>query len=171
MSASTAGEEEGENVMTETMGGVDWAAALADIEARIAKLQGVADGIRDMLAASGSGAAPTGGGPGGGGGGSVKPDTFLKLSIPDATKKLLDMTRSKQSTQEVMDALVKGGLPPSKYNTIYSILARRASQVGDIINMKGDWALAEWYPNHVRKPKKATDGAEGTKKENEKATA
>jgi hypothetical protein len=130
--------------------GVDWSAALADVEARIAKLQAVADGIRDMLSASGgSPTAPTGGGPSGG----IRPDAFLKMSIPDATKKHLEGVRQKQSTQEVIDALQKGGLPPSKYNTVYSILSRREKQVGDIINMKGDWALAEWYPNHRPKAK------------------
>lgn len=110
--------------------------------------------------------------------GRVKPpsrahtNTFLKLSIPDATKKLLEMVRTKQSTQEVMDALEKGGLPPSKYNTVYSILSRREKQVGDIINMKGDWALAEWYPNHRPKAKKDSGADEkNTKKDAEKATA
>lgn len=147
--------------------GVDWAAALEDIEARIAKLQGVAAGIREMLA--GSSTPVPGGGPSGGG--SIKPDTFLKLSIPDATKKLLEMTRAKQSTQEVMDALEKGGLPPSKYNTVYSILSRREKLVGDIINMKGDWALAEWYPNHRPKAKKDAAEDKNGKKEQEKATA
>ena len=155
---------------TET-GGVDWAAALADIEARIAKLQSLADGIRHMLANSTPGGAPTGSG--GGPGGGIKPDAFLKMSIPDATKKLLETVRQKQSTQEVMDALVKGGLPPSKYNTVYSILSRRASQVGDIINMKGDWALAEWYPNYRKgKPSKdAADNGQADEKGEGKATA
>jgi len=78
------------------------------------------------------------------------------LSIPDATKKLLEMTRAKQSTQDVMDALEKGGLPPSKYNTVYSILARRERQVGDIINMKGDWALKEWSRTIDRRKKLRT---------------
>ena len=149
---------------------VDWAAALADVEARIAKLQIMAESIREFMAAGNL--SPLPGGPGGGGGG-IRPDAFLKMSIPEATKKLLEMTRVKQSTQEVMDALEKGGLPPSKYNTVYSILSRRATQVGDIINMKGDWALAEWYPNYRKgKPKDAENGADdkGAKKD-EKATA
>lgn len=134
--------------------GIDYAAVLADIEARIAKLEATADGIRDIMAA-GSG---TVGGPSGPRGGGIQPDSFLGMSIPDATKKALEMTRTKMSTQEVMEAIVKGGLPPSKYNTVYSILARRASQVGDIVNMKGDWALADWYPNH--RPKAKTKDAE-----------
>jgi hypothetical protein len=69
-----------------------------------------------------------------------------------------------------MDALVKGGLPPSKYNTVYSILMRREKSVGDIINMKGDWALAEWYPNHRPKAKSAPKDTEGENAA-EKATA
>lgn len=150
---------------------VDWApAALADIEARIAKLQTLADGIRELMAAAGVTPTAPGGGPGGG----IRPDAFLKMSIPDATKKYLETVRQKQSTQEVMDALQRGGLPPSKYNTVYSILSRRANQVGDIINLKGDWALAEWYPNHRPKAKAKGDAAvesNGDEKDEKQATA
>ena len=69
----------------------------------------------------------------------------------------LEGVRQKQTTREVMDALEKGGLPPSKYNTVYSILRRRENEVGDIINMKGDWALQEWYPNYRNKKSSATE--------------
>jgi len=143
--------------MSAETGAVDWVAALAEIEAEIAELQATADVIRGRIARSG-GVAPS---PGGGPGGTIRPDSFLKMSIPDATKKLLETTRTKQSTQDIMAALVKGGLPPSKYNTVYSILSRRRDQVGDIINMKGDWALAEWYPNHRPKAKAAKDADAG----------
>jgi hypothetical protein len=49
--------------MSAEQGTVDWAAALADIEARIAKLQATADTIREVLLASGSPTLPGGGGP------------------------------------------------------------------------------------------------------------
>lgn len=157
--------------MSTEHGAVDWAAALAEIEAEISRLQAAADVIRERIAKSGGTFTP-GSGPGGG----IKPDAFLKMSIPDATKKHLATVRQKQSTQEVMDALQKGGLPPSKYNTVYSILSRRERQVGDIINLKGDWALAEWYPNYRKG--KGKDAAENgaadekdAKKDDEKATA
>jgi hypothetical protein len=146
---------------------MDVATALADIEAQIAKLQSAAEVLRDILARTGGGPVKGGGGPGSG----IRPDTFLKMSIPDGTKKLLEMTREKQSTQAVMDALVKGGLPPSKYNTVYSILARREKNVGDIINMKGDWALAEWYPNYRKGKAKDTENGDNGRKDTEKATA
>jgi hypothetical protein len=154
---------------TET-GAVDWAAALAEVEAEIAKLQEHADFIRARIA-RGGGTVPTGG-PGGGGG--IRPDSFLKMSIPDATKKYLETVRQKQSTQEIIDALERGGLPRSKYNTVYGILARRERQQGDIINMKGDWALQEWYPNHRPKTKGAAKDSqigENAKEPEKKATA
>ena len=156
--------------MSNEIGAVDWAAALAEIEADIAKLQATADVIRERMARSG--VAPV---PGGGPGGGVRHDAFLKMSIPDATKKLLEIRRAKQSTQEVMDALEKGGLPPSKYNTVYSILSRREKQVGDIVNIKGDWALSEWYPNYRKGDKggagKDAENGAADEKDESKATA
>jgi len=119
-------------------------AILADIDARIAKLQTTREGILELMAASGTT-------PGSGPGGKIAHDAFLKMSIPEATKKYLGSVRAKKSTQEVMKALEEGGLPPSKYTTVYAILRRRENQVGDIINMQGDWALTEWYPNHKKK--------------------
>jgi hypothetical protein len=77
-----------------------------------------------------------------------------------------------------MTALQAGGLPESKYSTVYAILRRREKQVGDIINMKGDWALQEWYPNYRKKSSTSEDAAEDdtkeitdTKEEKKSATA
>ncbi len=71
--------------------------------------------------------------------------------------------RKKLSTQEVMTALEAGGLPPSKYSTVYAILRRRENVIGDIINLKGDWALQEWYPNHRKKSSTSEDDGEEAK--------
>lgn len=139
----------------------DWMdTAIADLEARKAKIDAAIATIRELQSQGGGAVVP---GPGGSGG-APKPGAFLKMSIPDATKKHLEAVRQKQSTQELIDALEKGGLPRGKYNTVYSILARRQRQVGDIINMQGDWALAEWYPNY--RPSKSTRGG-GEKKTDE----
>lgn len=142
------------------------AATLATIEAKIAKLQSAADTIRELMAAEG-----IEGGPSSGPGGGVKPGAFLKLSIPDATKKHLEGVRQKVSTGELIKALVQGGLPESKYNTVYSILRRREKQVGDIINMQGDWALSEWYPNYRKGKATAKDAENGSAVENGDAKA
>jgi hypothetical protein len=166
---------EGEDVMSSETGAVDWAAALAEIEAEIATLQATAEVIRGRIGRAGGIAPQPGGGgsrPGGGGGGGVRPDAFLKMSIPDATKKHLENAREKQSTAVLLDVLEKGGLPRPKYNTLYSILARRQRVVGDIINMQGDWALAEWYPNYRPKAKAGKDVENGAVKDaDKKATA
>jgi hypothetical protein len=52
---------------------------LADIEERIAKLQTTADGVRQIMAMSGTS-------PSGGSGGKIAHVAFLKMSIPDAPK-------------------------------------------------------------------------------------
>jgi hypothetical protein len=134
---------------------VNWEAALADIDARIAKLQATREGIMMILSQGGT-TIPDGGGS------TVSPSAFLGMSIPDAAKKHLSTVKGKRSTQALIDALVAGGLPPAKYTTVYNILTRRQKLVGDIVNMKGDWGLAEWYPNH-RFTKSAKDGDEESK--------
>jgi hypothetical protein len=162
-------EQEADIVMSTESSAVDWAAALAEIEAEIVKLHATADVIRERIA-RGGGATPLPGG-GGSGGGGVRSGAFLKMSIPEATKKHLESAREKQSTAVLLDVLEKGGLPRPKYNTLYSILARRQKVVGDIINMQGDWALAEWYPNYRPKAKSAKDSDSEKKDADKKATA
>jgi hypothetical protein len=119
---------------------INYKAVLADLEAKKAQIESAISAIKMIAAQAGN----TGPGPGSG----VGPSAFLKMSIPDATKTLLETTKQKHSTQAVIDALVAGGLPKSKYTTVWGILSRRAKKVGDLINMQGDWALAEWYPNY-----------------------
>jgi hypothetical protein len=139
---------------------IDYEAVIADLEAKKAHIESTIAALRVISGMAGLGIGPTPGSPSGGGGGSVingtKPaaDAFLGKSIPEAAKIYLTSQRRKLSTQELMDAMEAGGLPGSKYNTVYAILARRENKVGDIVNIKGDWALAEWYPNYVKKPKK-----------------
>jgi hypothetical protein len=145
-------------------GPINYEAVLADIDARIAKLQTTREGILELMAATGS--TPTGGS-----GGKVAHDAFLQMSIPDATKKYLNTVRQKKDTQSIIDALEQGGLPRSAYNTVYAVLRRREKQVGDIINMKGDWALAEWFPNYNKKKAAADDAEETETAEEEKKDA
>lgn len=137
---------------------IDYEAVLADLESKKAHLESAIAAIRAIAGMSGLGGSPNPNTPGGGGGGVVNgkpaPDAFLGKSIPEAARMTLTSMRRKLSTQEIMDAMEAGGLPGSKYSTVYAILRRRESQVGDIVNIKGDWALAEWYPNYVRKPAK-----------------
>jgi hypothetical protein len=129
---------------------INYEAVLADLESRKTQIEAAITGIRLILGQAGTG-SPSGP-PGGGGHTGATPahDAFIGLSIPEAAKKHLTAVRKKLSTQELMAAMEAGGLAPSKYNTVYAILRRREYVIGDIINMKGYWGLAEWYPNHRR---------------------
>jgi hypothetical protein len=141
---------------------VNYEAVLADLEAKKAQIDAAIAAIR-ALAGIGT-ASPNQGASQG-----LEPHSFLGMSIPDATKKYLSIVKRKQSTQDIMKALEAGGLPPSLYNTIYGVLRRRQKQVGDIINFKGDWALAEWYPNYkFKKSKDEPESPEGAAPEDEK---
>jgi hypothetical protein len=148
---------------------INYEAVLADLEARKAQMESAINAIKLILGQPG-GLAPT---PGGGGssysGSAPAHDAFIGMSIPDAAKKHLTAVRKKLSTQELMTALESGGLPSSKYSTIYAVLSRRESKVGDIVNMKGDWALAEWYPNYAKKGKSAKSSQDADDKEDDGA--
>ena len=139
---------------------INYEVVLADLEAKKAQLEAAIAGIKGMLGQAGT-TPPSG--PGGGFGyvaGTPAHDAFIGMSIPEAAKKHLAAVRKKLSTQDLMTAMEAGGLPPSKYSTVYAILRRREKQVGDIINMKGDWALQEWYPNYRKKTSATETGTE-----------
>jgi len=135
---------------------INYEVVIADLEAKKAHLESMIAGLRAVAGMGSLGTSPSGG-PGGGlpvFDGKIAPDAFFGKSIPDAAVIHLGNVRKKLSTQKLMDAFEAGGLPHSKYNTVYAILRRRESQVGDLVNMQGEWGLASWFPNHVKKAKK-----------------
>ena len=134
---------------------INYEAVIADLEAKKAQLEATIGMLRALSGVGTLGITPPSGGPIGGGGGSrIAPDAFFGKSIPEAAVMHLANMRQKLSTQSLMEALEAGGLPKSKYNTVYAILRRRENQVGDIVNMQGEWGLAAWYPNHSKAKKK-----------------
>jgi hypothetical protein len=148
-------------------GNVNYNAVLADLEARKAQLDTMITGVK-LLLASGGGSAN------GHVEGVISPENipthaFLTLSIADATKKFLDMVKSKQSVPQIAQALERGGLPPAKNNTVYSVLRRRESQFGDIIRVGDEWALASWYPNNPNLRKRTPDKTSPRKSKKKRA--
>jgi len=141
-------------------GNINYNAVLADLESRKAQIESAIAAVKTILTSAGVlGDGSTGG--------VISPDnipvgSFLRLSIADATKKFLDMVKTKQSVPQITQALEKGGLPPAKTNTVYAVLRRRESDIGDIIRLGDEWALAEWYPNNPNL-RKRTDKGNGVK--------
>lgn len=89
--------------------------------------------------------------------------SFLGMTIRDAARKFLEVTRSKQATSEIWQALVQGGLPLTKYNAVYTALTRREGN-GLVRDRDGYWILTEWQPLHLAAKK------HGTKSRKVKAT-
>lgn len=132
---------------------VDYEAVIADLEAKKAQLDSAIQAIRAVanLGSMGGIAVQTSAQ-----NGAIPSDAFLGMSIPEATKKLLALTRKRLGTPEVIKMLSQGGLPEPAYNTAYAVLRRRQQQVGDIININGDWGLREWTPGYNPPKKKAS---------------
>src|SRR6185312_1820097 len=99
---------------------INYEVVLADLESRKAQLEAAIAGIKLILGQTANPSGPSGGG-GSHGGGMPAHDAFIGMSIPEAAKKHLTAVRKKLSTQELMTAMEAGGLPPSKYNTVYAI--------------------------------------------------
>ncbi|MCA9906576.1 MAG: hypothetical protein H7A18_03225 [Sinobacteraceae bacterium] len=137
---------------------IDYAAVLADLEAKRDKLDAAIAGIRTMLGMpAGVSSAASVGSAGSNGSTEIEADTFFSLSIPDAAKKYLGMRKKPATTPEIVEALRRGGQThaggESFGNTLGSVLARVYGNGGGIVRVgRGMWGLAEWYPNKPRKP-------------------
>lgn len=82
---------------------------------------------------------------------TIPSNAFFKMSIADATIKLLEMRQRRLTTNEIILGLEAGGLPRSTYNTVYSILSRRQSEEQDVEKIGKQWGLTEWSGKRKRK--------------------
>lgn len=121
----------------------------AEIDADIAKLREIGERMSGMALTSGAIATVPA---------KIEKDTFYNLTLPDAAKKFLAMSNRKpQTTNAIIDALEKGGLKRTTYASMYTSLSRREVNVGDIVNVNGDWGLPEWYGAKPKPKKRPTD--------------
>ncbi len=117
----------------------------AEIDADVAKLREIGERMSGMALTSGATPSTPA---------KIEKDTFFNMTLPDAAKKFLAMSNRKtQTTNAIIDALEKGGLKKTTYASMYASLSRRENNVGDIVNVNGDWGLPEWY-GAKPKPKK-----------------
>jgi hypothetical protein len=146
---------------------VDYAAVLADLEARRAQLDAAIAAIRTMM-----GSAPAEGDEGfvldapvgapiplrprtTTSGGPLQSDSFHRLSTPDAIRKYLTMMRRPQKLPDIARSLREGGQPhaidaQSAYNNVYAAI-KRMEKAGEVSKIKtGEWGLTEWYSTKSR---------------------
>ncbi len=134
---------------------VDYEAVLADLRAKRDRLDAAISGIESMLGIRGlSGttpkqteqASPSA---------SLGPGAFLGMTIVDAAKKYLAHKRQSQRTEEILNALVEGGLVltgEKPVNVVGSVLNRNFNSGGEIVKVaRGVWGLASWHPRLKKK--------------------
>jgi hypothetical protein len=118
-----------------------------EIDADIAKLREIGERMAGVALTSGTPLGQPA---------KIEKDTFYNMTLPDAARKFLSMSgRKTQTTNAIIEALAKGGLKRTTYASMYASLSRRENNVGDIINVNGDWGLPEWYgakPKPKKKP-------------------
>jgi hypothetical protein len=143
---------------------IDYAAILADLEAKRAAIEASISAIR---AAMGIGAvnimdvtgvianapssatqiAPpiTGA--------DIPDGAFFRKSVPEATAHLLAMLKKKQTTQEIADALLRGGMESTSNDFLSVVTAglyrARKMPNSPIVKLGNHWGLKEWYPKGI----------------------
>ena len=123
---------------------INYAAVLADLEAKRAQLDSAIASIRAIMGPAG--ALVRASVPRIANLSQVPPDAFTGLSISAASQRLLEMIQRKLTTREIMQGLRAGGLKPSNYHNTYAILRQREAYKNDISNQGGFWGLSEWNP-------------------------
>ncbi len=80
----------------------------------------------------------------------LAPDTFFRMSVPQAIKTFLNIAKRPKTAKEITAALDSGGLThqaKNLYATVYPTLMRMENG-GEVVRVsKGEWGLAEWYPS------------------------
>ncbi len=137
---------------------IDYSAVLADMEAKRDALSTAIENMRRWLGSASPGvtqAAQRGNG------GEIPSDAFFSLSIPDAIKKYLGIVKGKRTTNDIAEALEKGGITHGSKNfrnSVSTALYREHDQPnGDIAKVgEGEWGLVDWYGGLRAKRLKAT---------------
>jgi hypothetical protein len=138
---------------------IDYAAIIADLEAKKAAIDTAIAGLRAAMSAFGTteGASfvrldaavvnPSIHG------GEVPAGAFLGKSIPESARLYLSIVKAKKTTREVSDALRRGGMETTSTNfenIVHAGLNRAMKNSGAFLRVGKAWALPEWYPAGMR---------------------
>lgn len=78
---------------------------------------------------------------------------FLGKSLPAAVKLYLSAVMKKQTIKEIATALREGGVESTSDNfeNVITGCVNRMKANGELLRFKDGWALAEFYPEHLRR--------------------
>ena len=125
---------------------INYAAVLADMEAKRAQLDSAIAAIKVLMEQTGVMAATAPPVPRISSLSKVPSNAFVGLSIADAVRRLLEMMQRRLTVKEILQGLQAGGLKPNKYRNVYAIMRDREAYKADIIKIDRQWGLAEWNP-------------------------
>jgi hypothetical protein len=125
---------------------INYAAVLADLEAKRAEIDLAIAAIKAILRQTGSLAATASPVPRLASLSQIPPKAFVGLSTSVAARRLLEMMQRRLTMKEILQGLQAGGLKPNKYRNVYAILRGREAYQADVINVNAKWGLAEWNP-------------------------
>jgi len=138
---------------------IDYSVILADLYAKRAgidaAIQGVivASGAHNGASVPGAGASFTPIGPNSDHQPTELPrGAFRGKSLPAAVKLYLSAVIKKQSIKEIATALREGGVESTSDNFegVITGCIHRMKANGELLQFKDGWALAEFYPQHIR---------------------
>jgi hypothetical protein len=156
---------------------IDWNAVLADLEARRATLDTAITSLRGLITGGGLEAilatpvtvkqvdaremtdAPQ----------EVRPGVFHGMSVSEACRTYLEITKKKQKTRAICDAVLQGGIESDArdfYSNVYTTMARNK----DFIKLGKYWALSEWYPARAAAAVAAKPGKKTRRRANKPRT-
>lgn len=79
----------------------------------------------------------------------LAPDSFFRMTVPQAIKEYLNISKRPKTGKQITEALRSGGLTSTAknlYGTVYPTLLRM-EKAGEVVRVsKGEWGLSEWYP-------------------------
>jgi hypothetical protein len=144
---------------------IDYAAVLADLEAKRAAIDAAITGVRQMMNLSTEQVVAPVNGSERRESTEVRFDSFFRMPMPRAIVKFLEMAKTPQSVGDITKALLDGGFKTTSKNfmpTVGSNLSRMKA-TGELVNVEGKWGLASWYPA-ARKADQAVTPKEGRKR-------
>jgi len=93
----------------------------------------------------------------------LQSDAFFGMSIPEAIKKFLAITKRPRRTAEIAKALEAGGLAHTSKNWVATVQSTLSRMRSIVVKVPNGWGLLEWYPGrNFEKPTKSA--AVGKKK-------
>jgi hypothetical protein len=128
--------------------GIDYTVVLANLEAKRTAIDSAIGAVRQILnLGAEQGVAAAASEKKKELGTDVRFDSFFGMSVPDAIRKFLAMSKRSQALSDICRALQEGGLPTTSKNLMGVVgpTLSRMKSAGELISVKRRWGLSEWY--------------------------